>query len=52
MGNKYQKAADAVIAALMDRASFDHWWGDIDDEIRFEIKEAMALTIEEEVNRG
>lgn len=35
------RLVDAVIGELEDRKGFDHWWHEMDDEIKDEIVEAL-----------
>lgn len=39
--------AKGVIALLNERAGFDHWWDDVDDESQNDILEAMAKLIQQ-----
>lgn len=44
----HKNAADAVIAALLDRGGFDGWWGGIDEETCDEIMDAIAAAVAEQ----
>lgn len=39
-------AVEAVLRDLCDRSGFDHWWGEIDDDIQQEIRVELAEVIE------
>lgn len=48
MADRDFDTADRIIDHLLQRAGFDAWWDDIDNETRFEILEDLGDIIREE----
>lgn len=44
---KSQVEALQIIDSLMSRAGFDHWWGDLTEDLREEVLEGIAEAIKE-----
>lgn len=40
------RIVDAVLRELNGRGGFDHWWGNIDHEIREEIRETLRRQVQ------
>lgn len=50
--DRAKAAAKAVLDDLNDRSGFDHWWGNIDSDIKREIRGDLAKAIEKAARIG